>query len=82
MWLKGEQNDFIEKTPRVQYYTMGSNKWQASDTWPPENAMLTTYYLNSNGKSNSLFGDGSLTKTKANSDNSDSFTYDPRNQVP
>ena len=22
MWLKGEQNDFKEKTPRVQYYTM------------------------------------------------------------
>ena len=33
-------------------------KWQASDTWPPENAKLTTYYLNSNGKANSLFGDG------------------------
>ena len=82
LWLKGEQNDFIEKTPRVQYYTMGSNKWQASDTWPPENAILTAYYLNSNGKSNSLFGDGSLTTTKANSDNSDSFTYDPRNPVP
>ena len=49
---------------------------------PPENAMLTTYYLNSNGKSNSLFGDGSLTTTKANSDNSDSFTYDPMNPVP
>ena len=80
--LKGEQNDFKEKTPRVQYYTMGSNKWQASDTWPPENAKLTTYYLNSNGKSNSLFGDGSLTTTKANSDNSDSFTYDPMNPVP
>ena len=29
--LKGEQNDFKEKTPRVQYYTMGSNKWQASE---------------------------------------------------
>jgi putative CocE/NonD family hydrolase len=61
---------------------MGSNKWQASDTWPPENAKLTTYYLNSNGNSNSLFGDGSLTTTKANSDNSDSFTYDPTNAVP
>ena len=80
--LKGEQNDFKEKTPRVQYYTMGSNKWQASDTWPPENAKLTTYYLNSNGESNSLFGDGSITTTKANSDNSDSFTYDPMNPVP
>ena len=50
-WLKGEQNDFKAKTPRVQYYTMGSNKWQASETWPPENTKLTSYYLKSNGQS-------------------------------
>jgi putative CocE/NonD family hydrolase len=82
MWLKGEQNDFKEKTPRVQYYTMGSNKWQASETWPPEKATLTTYYLNSNGEANSFFGDGKLTTSKASSDTPDSFTYDPMKPVP
>ena len=39
MWLKGESNDFKTKTPRVQYYTMGSNKWQASESWPPEDSI-------------------------------------------
>ncbi len=82
MWLKGEQNDFKEETPRVQYYTMGSNTWQASETWPPEEAKLTTYYLNSAGEANSFFGDGELTTTKAKSDNPDSFTYDPMKPVP
>jgi putative CocE/NonD family hydrolase len=82
LWLKGEQNDFKEKTPRVQYYTMGSNKWQASEAWPPEKAKLTTYYLRSNGKANSFFGDGKLTTSKANSDRPDSFTYDPMKPVP
>ena len=82
LWLKGEQNDFKKKTPRVQYYTMGSNKWQAAETWPPEKAKLTTYYLNSNGKANSFFGDGKLTTSKGNSDNPDSFTYDPMKPVP
>jgi len=82
LWLKGEQNDFKEKTPRVQYYTMGSNEWQASDTWPPENSTLTSYYLNSGGKANSFFGDGKLTTTKAKVDAPDSFTYDPMNPVP
>jgi putative CocE/NonD family hydrolase len=82
LWLKGEQNDFKEKTPRVQYYTMGSNKWQASESWPPEKAKLTTYYLNSNGNANSFFGDGKLATTKANSDAADSFTYDPMKPVP
>ncbi len=82
LWLKDEQNDFKEKTPRVQYYTMGSNKWQASETWPPKEAKLTTYYLNSNGNANSLSGDGKLTTSKPKSDNPDSFTYDPMNPVP
>ena len=82
MWLKGEKNDFKEKTPRVQYYTMGSNKWQAAETWPPENTTLTTYYLKSNGHANSLFGDGSLTTSKAGTDTPDGFTYDPMNPVP
>jgi len=80
-WLKGEQNGFKEKTPRVQYYTMGSNKWQASESWPPEKANLTTYYLKSNGEANSSFGDGELSTSKANSDIPDSFTYDPMKPV-
>lgn len=82
LWLKGEQNDFKEKTPRVQYYTMGSNKWQASETWPPKQAKLTTYYLNSAGNANSFFGDGKLTTSKVKTDNPDSFTYDPMLPVP
>jgi hypothetical protein len=82
LWLKEEQNDFKEKTPRVQYYTMGSNKWQASETWPPQKSKLTTYYLNSNGKANSLFGDGQLATSKATTDNPDGFTYDPMKAVP
>ena len=34
-FLKGEDNGVLAKTPKVRYYTMGSNKWQSSDTWPP-----------------------------------------------
>jgi len=82
LWLKDEQNDFKETTPRVQYYTMGSNEWQASETWPPENAKLTTFYLNSDGNANSLYGDGRLSKSKPTSDQKDSYTYDPMRPVP
>src|SRR4030042_520678 len=31
-WLEGKENDVLKKTPKVQYYTMGLNKWQSSDT--------------------------------------------------
>lgn len=80
-WLKGENTSFKENTPKVQYYTMGSNTWQSSDQWPPENTELVTYYLNSDGDANSLYGDGELTTTVPNKDNPDSFTYDPMNPV-
>lgn len=80
--LKGESNDFKSKTPRVQYFTMGKNIWQASETWPPKNAKLTTFYLNSEGNANTRFGDGKLTATPDQSGKrSDSFYYDPMNPV-
>tara|TARA_Y100000991_G_scaffold118059_1_gene89136 strand:+ start:10634 stop:12538 length:1905 start_codon:yes stop_codon:yes gene_type:complete len=82
LWLKGIKNDFKTKTPRVQYYTMGSNKWQSSETWPPENATLTSYYLISNGKANRSLRDGKLSTSKANSDYADGFIYDPMKPVP
>jgi putative CocE/NonD family hydrolase len=81
-FLKGEQNRVLEKTPKVRYYTMGMNKWQTSNTWPPEGAQPMTFYLSSNGKANSLNGDGALLEAKANSDAPDNFTYDPMNPVP
>ncbi len=80
-WLKGEKTDFKEKTPRVQYYTMGSNKWQAAEQWPPADSKMTTYYLNSTGNANSLIGSGTLSTKEAKKDNPDTFVYDPRNPV-
>lgn len=82
-WLKGESNDFFKKTPRVQYYTMGSNKWQSSETWPPADVEMKTYYLNSGGKANSLYGDGKLTLQAPSKENkTDEFAYDPKFPVP
>ncbi len=81
-FLKGENDQFLEKMPKVRYYTMGMNKWQSSDTWPPAGAQPVTYYLTSGGKANSLYGDGSLTEKPPSSDAADTFTYDPMNPVP
>jgi len=82
LWLKGENNKFKDDTPRVQYYTMGTNVWQSSETWPPESSELKTYYLTSGGKANSLYGDGRLGIKEPESGNTpDSFKYDPMNPV-
>lgn len=77
-WLKGEP---FKEMPRVRYYTMGSNKWQTSDVWPPATAVMTPYYLESQGKANTLNGNGKLTTKKPSKDNPDTFTYDPMNPV-
>jgi putative CocE/NonD family hydrolase len=82
LWLKEKSNDFKETTPRVQYYSMGSNQWQSAETWPPEDTQMNTFYLNSEGSANSRFGDGKLTKDKAKQDHADQFTYDPMAPVP
>ncbi|MCR9015730.1 CocE/NonD family hydrolase [Aquiflexum gelatinilyticum] len=77
-WLKGDPKKEMAK---VTYFTMGSNKWQTSDTWPPKEAQMTTYYLNSAGKANTRNGDGILTNKKPGKDNPDTFQYDPMNPV-
>jgi len=82
-FLKGEKNKTKENLPRVQYYTMGANKWQSSETWPPENAKMTTYFLQSEGRANSLYGDGVLTTNEPKSKSTpDAFSYNPMNPVP
>lgn len=82
LWLKGEANGFNAKTPKVQYYTMGSNQWQSSDVWPPANAQPTSFFLSSSGKANSRFGDGRLVSEAPLKDEPDTFIYDPHQAVP
>jgi hypothetical protein len=80
-FLKGDRNTRIDKMPTVTYYTMGLNRWQTSETWPPEGAQPMTYYLSSNGKANTMNGDGVLNMRLPVTDKPDSFTYDPSNPV-
>ena len=81
-FLKREENQVVERMPRVRYYTMGINKWQSSDTWPPEGAQPLTFFLSSQGNANTLNGDGALSAAPPASDNADRFTYDPMSPVP
>jgi len=80
-FLKSENNARFASLPKVTYFTMGINKWQTADTWPPAGAQPTTFYLASGGKANSLSGDGTLAAVAPDADKPDSFTYDPMNPV-
>ncbi len=81
LWLKGEKSETVSEMPKVQYFTMGSNKWQSSDVWPPAESIMTTYYLDSEGKANTRNGNGTLSAKKPKKANLDTFQFDPMNPV-
>ncbi|HEU0174429.1 MAG TPA: CocE/NonD family hydrolase [Blastocatellia bacterium] len=81
-FLKGEKNGVLESMPKVRYYTMGINKWQSSDTWPPRGAQTMSLFLSSGGKANTAGGDGAITDAAPATDNPDRFEYDPMNPTP
>jgi putative CocE/NonD family hydrolase len=80
-FVKGEAGGRLANLPKVSYYTMGMNKWQSSDTWPPAGSQPMTLYLSSGGRANSLEGDGVLASAPSAADRPDSFMYDPMKPV-
>ena len=81
-FVKGEGGQILDTTPKVRYFTMGLNKWQASESWPPKGAQPLTFFLSSGGKANTLNGDGVLADAAPATDSADKFDYDPMNPVP
>ncbi|WP_116127586.1 CocE/NonD family hydrolase [Lewinella sp. IMCC34183] len=81
-WLKEEPAaEIIDTLARVTYYTMGSNEWQTTSAWPPPSAEMVSYYLDSDGGANTLYGDGRLVTEAPKKDNADNYLYDPMNPV-
>jgi putative CocE/NonD family hydrolase len=80
-FLKGGKSARLDALRKVTYFTMGLNRWQTSDTWPPAGAQPMTFYLSSGGKANSLAGDGALAPAASDADRPDRFVYDPMNPV-
>ena len=82
LWLKGTKNGFLENTPKLQYFTFGVDRWRSAAAWPPGGSEKLTLYLSSDGKANSLFGDGALTADPPTREAADRFTYNPTVPVP
>jgi len=56
-WLKGIDNGIMEEPP-VKIFVMGENVWRYENEWPLARTWYTKYYFHSNGKANSMYGDG------------------------
>jgi putative CocE/NonD family hydrolase len=80
-WLKAAENGIMAEAP-VRIFVMGRNEWQDQADWPIRGTQFVKYYLSSNGRANSLFGDGKLSAQAAASVAPDRFTYNPIDPVP
>jgi len=79
--LKGEKNGLENEKP-VKLFVLGKNVWRQEDDWPLARARSTRFYLHSQGKANSLSGDGTLSTSEPASEHADQFVYDPAEPVP
>jgi len=81
VFLKGEKTPLLDTLPKIRYYTMGMNKWQKADQWPPKNSEGLTFYLSSQGGANTRNGNGVLTMKPPATEKPDTFSYDPMKPV-
>src|SRR5579863_7242723 len=79
-WLKGRDTGLLQEPP-IKLFVMGANVWRDEQEWPLARAVDTRYYLHSNGKANTLHGDGLLSTEQPDSETSDHYDYDPANPV-
>jgi len=79
-WLKGIDNKWLHKPP-VQYYVMGKDTWRYSNVWPPKKTAYKEFYIHSNGKANSVSGDGTLDTISPDKEPHDYYKFNPMDPV-
>jgi uncharacterized protein len=73
----------VEPPAPVRIFVMGANEWRDESTWPPAGAVESTHWLSSDGRANSLFGDGRLVPRPPSGDEPpDRWMHDPDRPVP
>lgn len=81
-WLKDRDTGIIDE-PSIKLFVMGRNQWRHEHEWPLARTEFTPWFLHSNGRANSLNGDGTLTPDAPHqSEPVDQYTYDPADPVP
>ena len=72
--LKGEITGVFDAPGRV--FVLGEN-WRDLDDWPPTTSAEVSYFLHSDGRANSAYGDGTLSTDPPAAEQADVFLYDP-----
>jgi uncharacterized protein len=80
-WLRGEDNGVDGEAP-ARIFVMGSNRWRDEHEWPLARTDWQEWFLHSEGRANSLRGDGALSHEAPAHEPPDAYVYNPRNPVP
>ena len=80
-WLKGRRTGIDQEAP-LQIFVMAANRWRDEYEWPLARTQFTKYYLHSDGRANSVGGNGRLAlDAPAHGAPPDNFVYDPAHPV-
>jgi putative CocE/NonD family hydrolase len=74
-FLKGEETGVLDSP--VSVFVMGEEIWRDFSDWPPPESRPMQWYLHSEGRANSRFGDGTLSLEAPGEEPPDRYTYDP-----
>ena len=79
-FLKGIRNG-IDTGPRVEYFSIGDNRWHTASRWPPADVRLTRWYLHSGGDAVTKKS-GTLSTVAPAQEPPDAYQYDPQHPTP
>jgi putative CocE/NonD family hydrolase len=80
-FLKGSSTGILDEAP-IRLFVMGDNRWRDENEWPLARTQYTKVYLHSDGRANSLRGDGKLSFVTPREEQPDRYVYDPDDPVP
>jgi putative CocE/NonD family hydrolase len=72
--LRGEGSGVFDAAGRV--FVLGEG-WRDVEAWPPPTSREESWYLHSDGRANSVYGDGGLSSKAPADEPADVFVYDP-----
>ena len=75
-YLKGADNG-IDRTPKAEYYTCGSNQWKTASNWPVPETKELVLYLDGRSEDTAASNGGLLTTDSPVHESSDSYLYNP-----
>jgi len=81
-WLKGKKHAYQDiDNPPIKYWVMGKNIWKYTEIWPPKNIVYKDLYIHSQGRANSIKGNGVLNYNLPDNEPTDHYIFDPMDPV-